>query len=106
MKIATFEAIFADPQVFDAELIEIHGFFVCERENCAVYPSKDYCTSKHGLWLGNGGNMIDSAKHLNRTFVQVAGIYRNNRKRGVGHFNRWSGEIRKITKLEPRVESK
>jgi hypothetical protein len=85
--------LLADPTRFDGSVVAVVGWFVCEREHSALYPSPNEASavSPRGVWLVHpamvGGRGAVAA--LNRGWVRAVGVFANRRQTGCGHFGAW-----------------
>jgi len=104
--------LLADPVRFDGTVVAVVGWFVCEREHSALYPSpaEALAVSRCGVWLVHpataGGR--DAVAALNRGWVRAVGVFANRRRSGCGHFGAWPAQLSGLSELcraAPPVEA-
>ncbi|WP_068773573.1 hypothetical protein [Paenibacillus sp. FJAT-26967] len=96
--------LISNPEKYDGELIRVVGVANIAFESNALYLSKeDYKNSitKNAVWLKLNYDQLNVTQKvldkLNGKYVLIEGILNMNNK---GHFDKYSGSIEKIARLE------
>jgi hypothetical protein len=98
--------LLTDPARYDGQLVAVTGWFVCEREHSALYPSPAAaCSPRTGVWLVHPGSVCGQAAiaALHRGWVHAVGTFGNRRQSGCGHFSAWPAQLSGLSELR-RVE--
>jgi len=93
--------LIANPEQYDGKPVRVMGFAHFEFEGEAIYLHRedfDQGLTSNGIWLDTGdkggpAELSDQYLIVEGTFVAA----------GRGHLGMWSGEIGKITRMEPWI---